>query len=224
MRVLLLIGSAKTPHSTSESLGTYLLGRLQERSFETETILIHRALRTDETTEDFLSATDQAEMIVLAFPLYIDSLPYSVIRALELIARHRNATGKRKGQRLICIVNCGFPEAHHTDSAIAICRRFAFEAGFEWSGGLGLGGGETINAKPLGKLGGMVRNVLKSLDLTADAIAEGKPVPQEAISLMARPLVPKWLYILFGGIGWQLRARRHGAQRRLRERPYEKND
>jgi len=44
-------------------------------------------------------------------------------------------------------------------------------------------------------MGGMVRNVTRSLDLAAAALAEGKPVPQEAVELMAKPLVPAWGYI-----------------------------
>jgi len=37
IRVLLLVGSPKGPNkSTSESLGTYLLDRLQEKGLETE--------------------------------------------------------------------------------------------------------------------------------------------------------------------------------------------
>jgi hypothetical protein len=221
MNVLLLIGSAKQPHGNSESLGTYLIERLRERGAEPETMFLHRSLHTDETRAALLAASERADVLVLAFPLYVDSLPYLVIQSLELIAAHRRTSVGRKRQRLVCVVNCGFPEAHHNDTAIAICRRFAHEADFEWAGGLGLGGGEALNGQPLQRSGGMARNVVKSLDLAASALADGKAVPQEAIVLMAKPLVPVWMYMLLGSFGWKRLAKKYGVQHRLYERPYE---
>ncbi len=218
--VLLLVGSAKRPRSTSESLGTYLGERLGERGFETETLLLHRALKSDESRAELLAATDRADVLVIAFPLYVDSLPYLVIRAMEIVAQHRQARGEGKKQRLVAIVNCGFPEAHQNDTALAICRQFAREAGFEWAGGLALGGGEAINGKSLSQVKGMARNVTKSLDLTADALTEGQPVPQEAAEAMATPITPAWAYALLGGMGWKRRAKKHGTQKKLRDRPY----
>ncbi len=218
--VLLLVGSAKRPRSTSESLGSYLCERLGERGFETETLLIHRALKSDQGREELLAAADHAGVIVLAFPLYVDSLPYLVIKAMEVIAKHRRAGGEREKQRLLAIVNCGFPEARQNDTALAICRQFAREVGLEWAGGLALGGGEAIGGQALPKVKGMARNVIKSLDLAAAALAEGKPVPQEAAGAMAKPITPGWIYALLGGIGWKRQAKKHGAQKKLRDRPY----
>lgn len=37
---------------------------------------------------------------------------------------------------------------------------------------------------------------------------------------MARQAVPGPLYVLMGNLGWMLKARRHGALRRLNDRPY----
>lgn len=219
-RVLLLVGSAKRPRSTSESLGTYLVERLRERGFEAETLLLHRSLRSDEGREALLAATDRADVLVIAFPLYIDSLPYLVIRAMERIAKHRQAGGEVKEQRLVAIANCGFPEARQNDTALAICRQFAREAGFEWAGGLAMSGGEAINGQSLPKVKGMARNVIKSLDLAAAALAEGKPVPQKAAGAMAKPIIPAWAYTWLGGFVWKRRAKKHGTQKKLRDRPY----
>lgn len=220
-RALLLVGSAKRPRSTSESLGTYLLERLQERGWETETILLHRALRSGERQAELLAAVDRAGLILLAFPLYVDTLPALATRALERIAAHRREVEPPDGRRLVAIANCGFPEPQHNDTALAICRHFAAEMGFEWAGGLSLGGGQAINGRPLPEMGGMVRHVTQALDLAAEALAAGRPVPEEAMELMARQFIPSWLYVLMGGIGWRQQARQHGAQRRLKARPFE---
>lgn len=224
--VLLLVGSAKGPRSTSQSLGTYLCQRLRERRFATETLLVHQSLESDEHYEALLAATDRADILVIAFPLYADSVPYVVVRAMELVAEHRNharrqAGGDLKKQRLIAIVNSGFPEARQNDTALAICRQFAWEAGFEWAGGLALGGGPAINGQPLSKAGGVARNAILALDLTAAALGEDKPVPQWAKETMAKPFAPVWVYVLMGGIGTRWQARKRGI-RNLHARPYQR--
>ena len=219
-RVLLLVGSAKHPHSTSESLGTYLIEKMHEHGFETETLFIHKSLKSDDRRNELLTATNQADIIVIAFPLYVDSLPYLVIRTLELIAKNRKVIKNLMDQSLLCIVNCGFPEAHQNDTAITICRKFASETGFMWAGGLTLGAGEVINGKSLPEVKSMARHVIKSLNLTADSLAAGKSIPQEAIKHMAKPLIPKWLYLLMGGMSWKKRAKTHGVHKELYNRPY----
>jgi len=220
-RVLLLIGSAKENPSTSESVGTYLLDQLRTKGCETETLFIHKSLRSDKRRGGLLRATHQADIVVIACPLYIDSVPYVVVRAMELIGKDRQAKKDLREQRLLCIVNSGFPEAQQSDTALAICRQFAREAGFQWAGGLALGAGEAIGGRSLHTVKGMARNVIKSLDLTADALVIGKPVPQEAVQKMAKPLIPNWLYIWFGTIGWKWQAKKHGVYRKLDARPYE---
>lgn len=48
----------------------------------------------------------------------------------------------------------------------------------------------------------MVRNIVKSLDLTADALVENKSVPTDAIRFMAKPLIKDLRWIprsLLGG-------------------------
>ena len=218
--VLLLVGSAKRPHSNSESLGDYLCQRLAERGFETETQRLYRALRSEEGIEALLAATDRADLIVLAAPLYVDCLPALVIQALERIAAHCQGRAE-KAQRLVALLNCGFPEAAHNDTALAICRQFAREAGFEWAGGLSLGGGQAIGERPLVELGGMMRHAVQALDLTAEALAAGQPIPSEAVEEMAKPFIPAWTYTVMGGLGWRQQAKKHGAQKALHARPYQ---
>jgi hypothetical protein len=218
--VLLIIGSAKRPASTSASLGGYLLERLAERGLSTGSVILHRALSSDGGQEELLRATDRCSLLVLAFPLYVDSLPALVIKTLEQIARRREGEGDRPPQRLMVIINCGFPEPSQNDTALRICRRFATEAGFDWAGALALGAGETIHGQSLDDVKGMAHNVIKSLNMAAEALAESKPVPQEAVRLMARPLIPRWSYLWFGKRRWRKSAKRHGTRDRLNDRPY----
>jgi hypothetical protein len=197
-----------------------LLERLANEGLERDTLHISASTVSENRRHELAEAVDAADITILAFPLYVDSLPSRAVAALEHIARHREATAAPRENTLLAISNCGFPEARHNDPALAICRRFASEAGFKWAGGLALGGGGFVDGRPLEKLGGMARSIKKALDLAAAALAQGQPIPEEAISLMAKPVMPAWLYVLGGNMGWRSQAKRHGVRNQLDARPY----
>jgi hypothetical protein len=225
---LLLVGSGKPAGgSTSEALGSYLAQRLQERGIATTTMHVARVLRTEERTAALLAAVDAVDVLILAFPLYVDSLPYLATQALERIAAHR--TGSRGTAEAVAtrptflaIANCGFPEAAHNATALAICEQFADAAGFVWAGGLALGEGGAISGRPLEEVSGMARNVVSALDMVAGALAAGRPAPEEAIALMARPFIPATAYMLMGDLGWLMQARQNRALTRLGARPFKR--
>ncbi|MCK5315562.1 MAG: hypothetical protein KAJ53_10585 [Anaerolineales bacterium] len=41
----------------------------------------------------------------------------------------------------------------------------------------------------------------KSLDMAAEVLVQGQGIPEAAQDIMARPVVPHWLYRLLGGMG-----------------------
>lgn len=221
-RVLLLIGSAKLKRSTSEVLGTYIIDKLGEKGFESETKFAHKILKSNTGKDELLSSVNKADLIVLAFPLFVDCLPYPVIRMLEHIANNRQVGSDLKRQSLLCLVNCGFPEAHQNNTAIEICRQFAREVGLEWAGGLALGAGEVISGRGLAEVGWLSRNVVKSLDLALESLADNKPVSQKAVALMAKPLIPRWLYLFRGDLRWKRASKKHGTHDRILSHPYQK--
>ena len=220
MLATLFIGSPKGPRSASDALGTYLLERLKEHGVTTNKHYVQQALASDQGTNALLSSVAETDIIILAAPLYADSHHSGVIKMMELVHESQKKLTRSKRQIMTAISNSGFPEARHNDVSLVISRMFALECGFEWAGGLALGGGQSISGRPLEKTGGRVRNVKKALDLAAAALAKGEAMPEEAVQLMARPMVPKWLYLLIGNIGWHLQARKKGCRERLDRRPY----
>ncbi len=89
---------------------------------------------------------------------------------------------------------------------------------------LGLPGGVAVrhcpgHLPPVRARGGA--HVGQALDLAAAALAEGRPVPERAQALMARSLVPAWLYRWSGNRGWRQQARANGVEARLYDRPLE---
>jgi hypothetical protein len=110
---LLIVGSPKTlSNSTSSILGNCVLDRLKEQKWQTESLTLKTALENPEGEAALLSAVDRADLLILAFPLYVDALPYLLTRALEMIARSRMNTAQRRPLRLVAISNNGFPESY----------------------------------------------------------------------------------------------------------------
>ena len=228
-RALLIVGSPKTKEpSTSGVLGGFVLDRLKERGWETESLTLRASLNRPEGERELLSSVERAELILLVFPLYADSLPYLVTRALAVIAAQRRAGCEASPQRLVGIVNSGFPETHQNAVALAICREFAAQAGFAWAGGLALGGGGMIGGQALTgtkRSGAPVQHVIAALEMTAAALADGLPVPAEAVKTIAKNRIPfavwRWLYMRMGGRGFEKLAAENGIGKdQLLAQPY----
>lgn len=142
---------------------------------------IYTTFNSPERTRAALESLDAADLVVLALPLYVDSLPAPVIASLEKSAAHRAGPAAR--QRFAAIANCGLPERVHNATALAICSEFARQIGFAWAGSLVLGGGEgLVHGAPLDELDGRAIPIRKALGSTAAALAEGRPIPHEAHS------------------------------------------
>ncbi|MFN8465629.1 MAG: hypothetical protein U0X20_08775 [Caldilineaceae bacterium] len=216
----LLVGSAKRgEESTSAALGGYLLDQLSSRGLVTSSAAVHRALRTPERTREMLAAVDRASVVLLSFPLYVDTTPYLVTQALEAIAAHRAATPDAVDAPLFAaICNCGFPEAHHCSLALEICAQFARQSRLRWAGGLALGAGGAIHGERP-RPNGMTHNVAAALDQAAIALATGEEIPAASIGAMAQPMMPNGLYVMMGNLGWHMTARANKAWLRLGARP-----
>ncbi|MGA7192935.1 MAG: NAD(P)H-dependent oxidoreductase [Anaerolineales bacterium] len=219
-RALLLVGSPRTRKSTSNSLGVYLFEQLSKHNIQTETIFIHTTTHSAERIKVMLDAVDAADLILLAFPLYVDSLPAPVMNALEIIAAHRASQSEHR-QLFAAISNCGFPEPDHASTALAICENFARLNHFEWADSLALGAGEgMVHGTPLSELDGRVIPLKKALDLAAESLAQGIAIPSEAQALIAKPFIPAWIYRAIGVYGWRQQAKPFSADKLLKRQPY----
>jgi len=226
MKALLIVGSPKGKASTSYNLGRGLLGRLEAGGIEAVETTVGAALKSSEERHRLYKAVDEADIIVVSFPLYVDQLPAPLIQTLELLAdRKRGAQGATPwagplAQRLVAIVQCGFPETSQTRPAVDIMRQFARETGFQWAGALAFGMGGAVGGRSLEKAGGMLRNVVRALDTAAASLLSGGLVPVEAEALAAKPLMARRLYHLAANWGFRSQLRKHGARKRTFDRPY----
>jgi hypothetical protein len=229
-RALLLIGSPRGPKSISESLGTYFAGKLQEKGVETEKVRLYTSMKSDEEKENLCSSIDRSNILILTFPLYVDSLPSLVTKALEMISRHRKSIERPRKHQFVAIANNGFPEAHQNNTALAICRRFARETGMAWAGSLSVGGGEGIGFiarlfgnKPLEKLGFFSKKERNALDRITEFLTANGNNSQEVMELRTNRPMPVWMYVMGGTIfDWRRKAWKNKAWNRIYDRPYQR--
>lgn len=179
-----------------------------------------------------LSAVDRADLLLFAFPLYIDALPFLMTKALELIAAHRQAADHRRPQRLFAIANNGFAESYQNNLALSICQRFAAENGMTWVGGLEMGGGELFCGgqplKPMNAAGVPCAHIIQALDAAGAALAQDQAVPAEAIRGIAKNPIPHtpfwvwlWMFMRGGNQEWVRRAAEHGVSKaQMLAQPY----
>lgn len=216
---LLLVGSPKAKGGASLKLGSYILENLKKKGYTTD---VFQAITiTDGDEVDFLSKLDQADLIIVSFPLYYDSLPAPFIRTLELISAHRRNNESAKTQQMITIANCGFVEASQIQTALRICKCFAEQSGFQWLGGLALGGGGVVENQPI-EAKGMTANIAKALDLTIEAAVNGMAISDEACRAMSKQSIPSRLYAIGGNLMWKKMARKMNTLDKLYAKPYQK--
>lgn len=227
-KALLLVGSPRAK-GTSEVLGTYLLNKLFENGIEIEKLRIYPLMKSHEGQGQLLSSVDRSDILILSFPLYIDSLPSLVTKALEMIWEHRRSLEIPKKHQFVAISNNGFPEAHQNDTALKICRHFANESGMEWAGSLGVGGGEGIKlmleffkAKKLEKVSFVSKNEIKSLDSIAEFLINSGAISQEVMELRTSRPMPKWLYTFVGTLFlWRRNAKKNKVWDKMYHQPYQ---
>jgi hypothetical protein len=200
-------------------MGSYLAGKLGGAGLETVSFLLN-PVRGGPDYAVLESEVSHADLVVLVSPVYVDSLPGPVVRAMEQVAMRR--TGVTGGKpAFAAVVCCGFPEPRHTELALAMCKIFSDETGMRWLGGLGFGMGETLGGKTPDEAGGTAFVMRLALDIAAEAWARLDVVPDSALRWAGRQRMPSWIYRHLGNWGWNRTARKTDTLERMRDKPYE---
>jgi NAD(P)H-dependent FMN reductase len=94
--------------------------------------------------DDHVKAFENADTVIMIFPLYCDSMPGLVKEFLERLSFVENARGKKVG----FIVQSGFPEAIHSTFIEKFLIKFSARMGFVYLGTAIKGGVEGIQIMP----------------------------------------------------------------------------
>jgi hypothetical protein len=212
-RVVVLIGSPKgLERSASARLATSITTGLESEGWECEAFHLHAAVRDESRMSELLTELDRSNLVILSFPLYVDSFPAPVIHALDRIATHRKTADRDNVPRFFSIINCGFVEPWQNETAQQMLRQFCDQACLEWIGKISLGGGGTMN-----------RSIRRAFRLVTEALHEEIVIPEEVYRLTRYRVMPAWLYVLGGNFMWRRIAKKNGARARLKAQPYRRD-
>ena len=219
-KVTLLVGSPRKERSASETLGLYLCKHLDPVQFVYQKMYLRDQAYKKDKNREWIQDILQSDLLILASPLYVDSLPSFVIKTFEII--HQQAKKEKFGKEIkfLAIINSGFPESSQSQIALDICRHFTQKTGMFWLGGLALGSGMFLGGKDIGKMGWFVRNIKRSLDETAVALNQEMPIPETAVALMQKALFSKKFFQWMVNLGFKQRAKKSGLKNEIYRRPY----
>lgn len=216
----IVVGRAKVKGtSVSENLARALAGRLAKAGLDPRLHFAMEFVHEGATARSAAQAIAASNLFILVSPLYVDSLPSLATHALELVAAAREEVATPA--KFVLLMNCGFPEPEQNRTALRIGAHFADAAGYQWAGGLALGGGGVVDPRvPIDEQYGPREHIKRALDLAVAGLAKGGVVPEEAIVAMAESPLPDVAYRVMGDLGWRQQAWKQGvAQRDLRARP-----
>ncbi len=159
---------------------------------------------------------EQADAIVIAFPLYVDSVPAPLIKLFSMIEEAIKASNITR-TIVYAICNCGFHEAEHTTIALEIVENFVHRSGFAWGYGIGIGGGGIVATQKKDMAKGIAKNVYFTLQDMSNAIQSGNCRER---NVFVTPKFPRFLYKLTGDISWKMMARKNGVGKNMWAKPH----
>jgi multimeric flavodoxin WrbA len=161
-----------------------------------------------------LSPTEMEEIrdcdvLIFAFPLYVDGIPSHLLSCLVQLERYLAAIPKKEIM-VYSIVNCGFYEGEHNELAVEMLKNWCIKAGLTWGQGIGIGAGgmlPMLQNVPIGH--GPKKNLGKGLAQLAHNVLERT----SGESLFFTANLPRIVYKLAAEIGWRRSIKANGLKR-----------
>lgn len=206
-----------------DSMSHFIIENMEKMIGDAESIEIKctDVLKEKDNQETF-SKVIKADDVVFAFPLYIDSIPSSMLEVLYKLNDYIDEmkTKGNKMPRCYAVVNEGFYGGTQNVNAIDNIMHFCKSAGFNFRFGVGIGAGEYLRSTkkiPLNnKSRAKVYYAIK--EITDDIINDGVSIHK---NIFADPEMTKRLFVMAGDMTWIKWAKKNGVGiSNLRARPF----
>jgi multimeric flavodoxin WrbA len=185
MKISIINGSQKSKESNT-GLILDKLGKFINKCHEVK----NYKLKVKGFSEEILKEIYSGDVIVLAFPLYVDSVPTNV---LNMLIKLEICIRKEAFENVIIytIVNNGFYEGKQTHIAFEIMENWCERTGIKFGGGIGQGAGETIGfIKNIPFSGFLFGSLERSLKLLVKKMESKEPFDVTYLS----PCIPGFLW------------------------------
>ena len=152
---------------------------------------------------------NDADRIVFGTPLYVDGIPSSPLRVMEMMEKE----GKLGGKTIYVVSNMGFYESDQLKNLMAMFKRWSENCGYTYGGGLAVGAGEMVGSmmKPGGAAGGPSYNASMGLERLAEAVNASASI--EDIYADAFKF-PRKAYMFLANLGWPRDAKKNGLKKK----------
>lgn len=206
--IVFINGSPKVKKSGSE----YFLERIEsELNLSDNNIKISKINIKDRSDkENNFKLIKDSDVVVIAFPLYVDTLPSTVIEYLEEFHEWINLKGYKVDKiNLYGVVNCGFYEGEQTKIAIRVLKNYCNSLGIKWSGGVGIGAGEFFSGSPnIPWQANIKKDAKLALDSIKDSIIKEQNMKKD---IFATAKLNKRVFLFAGSYGWIYQVIKNGV-------------
>lgn len=194
--ILIVSGSPRGKNGNTASIAEYAYKKLTLEQLQSAILYLETEINR---VENILKHMDAADVIILAIPVYQNSVPGLVMEFFEKVYNNKNIL-IRKERKLLVIANSGFAERGAGSGAIKTCMLFARDIGMVWMGGFTAAPGTLIDGKALEKTGNTYQRLRLMIDIIPGCIRSGKAIPEDALHLMDKPLMSPLIYRIAGRI------------------------
>lgn len=165
-------------------------------------------LRTGKITTEMIEKLKKADTWVVAFPLYVDSLPSHLLACLKQLEK---MTWKKPNLNIYGIANCGFYEGNQAEPALNVLKNWCAKAGCAYKGSLGIGGGGAIavSGNQSGKVG-VRANIFKAMKKFADRIVK----KEGEVNKYATVAFPRFVYKFAAQRSWRKMIKKNGGNKK----------
>lgn len=220
MRLTVINGSPRGQKSNTALLLEHFLAGFSETPGNShETVFLTNEKNHQRAVEMFGSA----EAVLLAFPLYVDSMPAVTKSFIEKLESY---CGRPGNPGMAYLVQGGFPEAVHSRAVERYLDRLSRRLGCRYLGTAVKGGIEGIRTMPPRMTRGRLRRFHElgaafGRDGAFDAKLVAELARPERFSFLARLLVRLLALVGIADLGWNSQLKQHGARARSFDRPYQ---
>ena len=220
MKLTVFNGSPRGKKSNSKMIiESFLNGfeAVENNSFET-----HFLIRTEEQ-EIFKKAFQDAEAVLMVFPLYTDCMPGIVKTFIETL---EPLCGAENNPPIAFIIHSGFPEGIHMRALEKYLNKLARRLGCRYIGTVVKGSSESLQHSTEE----YQRSWLKSCYALGENFAQTGQFDEQMLKTMAQPeQFPGWISIFFNLVSrtplmtgfWDKEMKKNGVYKQRFAKPYE---
>ena len=218
MELTIFNGSPRGKVSNTKVLVDQFLDGFMKRNGNSYKIVY---LNTTKDSDYLIKMFEEAEKFLLAFPLYVDSMPAIVKTFIESL---EPLCGRKENPDIGFLVQSGLPESIHSRYVERYLKKLSARLGCNYMGTIIKGGVEGVQAKPVR----MNKKLFNSFYQIGKIFGETGKFDKEIVDRLAQPerysKLYLWLFKLFGKFWyWDTMLKKNNAYEKRFAKPYVNN-